>query len=268
MTPLHPRGMPTIEDHPILIDALIALAGFAAGFMNVLAGGGSFLTLPVLIAAGLSALGANASSTVALFPAQAATAAMARRTMAMPTPDDGISLGVLSLISLVGGFFGALLLLLTPPGLFIEIVPWLILFATGVFAGGNRIAERAKRFGLGRGGVYAVQTLVSIYGGYFGGGIGIMMLAALTVFGFTDIRKMTGIKIILAMLMNVAAVVTFIVAGLVQWHQTVVLAVAALAGGLVGMATAKSVPAPWVRAFVIATGFALTLAFFLRLGKA
>ena len=252
-----------------LIFVLIAAAGFAAGFMNVLAGGGSFLTLPAMIAGGLTALGANASSTVALFPAQAATALLARREMtAAPAQDTetpiGVSMAVLSIISLVGGFFGALLLLLTPPGIFTHIVPWLILFATGVFASGGRIGTGAAR--LGRRGVYAVQSVVAIYGGYFGGGIGIMMLAALTLFGLRDLRVMNRMKIVLAMLMNVAAVLTFVVAGLVQWPETLVLGVSALCGGLVGMATAKHVPSLYVRIFVIVTGSILTVAFFVQYG--
>ena len=243
---------------------IIALAGFAAGFMNVLAGGGSFLTLPAMIAAGLSALGANASSTVALFPAQAVTAVLAGREVANATRVEGVSLAALSLISLVGGFFGAVLLLVTPPGVFTHIVPWLILFAPGVFASGGRFGNATVR--LGRGGIYAVQSVVAIYGGYFGGGIGIMMLAALTLFGLRDMRVMNSIKIVLAMLMNVAAVLTFVVAGLVQWPQTIVLGTAALCGSLVGVAAAHRVPAPYVRAFIIVTGTVLTVAFFLRAG--
>ncbi len=248
----------------MLFFVIIAVAGFAAGFMNVLAGGGSFLTLPAMIAGGLTALGANASSTVALFPAQSVTSVLARRDVADASRAEGIGMGILSLISLVGGFFGALLLLITPPGVFTHIVPWLILFATGVFASGGKLGSATIK--LNRTGIYAVQSVVAIYGGYFGGGIGIMMLAALTLFGLRDIRVMTGIKIVLAMLMNVAAVLTFIVAGLVQWPQTIVLGVAALCGGLVGMATAHKVPATYVRGFVIVTGIILTIAFFLRAG--
>ena len=245
-----------------MILLLVAVAGFAAGLMNVLAGGGSFLTLPAMIAAGLTALGANASSTVALFPAQAITAVMARKDMVLPKDAESVSIKVLAVISLVGGFFGALLLLVTPPGLFVRIVPWLILFATGVFARGDAISKGAKGLRLDPRGIYAIQAIVSIYGGYFGGGIGILMLAALTVFGLTDIRVMNSIKIVLAMLMNVAAVLTFVVAGLVQWRPTLVLCAAAIVGSLVGMAAAKRVPASYVRGFVIFVGVSLTIGFF------
>ena len=248
-----------------MVFVLIAAAGFVAGFVNVLAGGGSFITLPAMIAAGLTALGANASSTVALFPAQAVTTLLARKDMMMPSDAAGFSVRTLGTISLVGGFFGALLLLVTPPGVFSRIVPWLILFATAVFARGGMGRTRSDgQHRLGAGGVYAVQGVVSVYGGYFGGGIGIMMLAALTLFGLTDVRVMNSIKILLSMLMNVAAVLTFMVAGLVRWPQTLVLMSGAVLGGLVGIAAAKRVPALWVRVFVIGIGLVLTIAFFVK----
>ena len=250
----------------MLILLLLLAAGFAAGFINVLAGGGSFITLPAMIAAGLTALGANASSTVALFPAQVLTAAMARKDMAMPADADGVSVRTLAIISTVGGLFGAFLLLVTPASVFDRIVPWLLLLATAVFAQGSlgTGALARRRFRLGRAGVYVVQGLVSIYGGYFGGGIGIMMLAALILFGLTDMRVMNSIKIFLAMLMNVAAVATFIVARLVHWPQTLVLMAGALAGGVVGISAARRVPARWVRLTVIGVGSVLTVAFFVR----
>lgn len=247
-----------------MIFALLAAAGFAAGFINVLAGGGSFVTLPAMIAAGLTALSANASSTVALFPAQAVTAALARKNMVLPQGSGAVSITVLSIISLVGGFFGALLLLVTPAGIFLKIVPWLILFATVVFAAGGLINKEASRIRLPRFGIYAVQVVVSLYGGYFGGGIGIMMLAALTIFGLRDMLVMNSIKIVLSMLMNVAAVLTFAFTGLVHWPQTLVLGAGALCGALFGMVMARRVPSRVVRIFVIAVGVILTIAFFVK----
>lgn len=249
-----------------MILGVVALAGFAAGFINVLAGGGSFLTLPALIAAGLTALGANASSTVALFPSQAVTAVLARKDMVFPKEMAGVSVQMLAVISLIGGLFGGLLLLVTPSGVFTEIVPWLILFATGVFARGSAIAQGAMAFRLDRRGIYAVQAVVAVYGGYFGGGIGILMLAALTIFGLRDMRVMNSIKIMLATLMNVAAVLTFVIAGLVQWNATIVLGIAALAGSLIGLVAARRVPSSYVRAFVIVVGLGLAAVFFLKIG--
>ena len=119
-----------------------------------------------------------------------------------------------------------------------------------------------------RRGVYAIQAVVAVYGGYFGGGIGILMLAALTLFGLRDLKAMNGLKIVLSMLMNVAAVATFIVAGLVQWQPTIVLGLAAMAGGLVGIATAKRVSTRFIRVFVIAVGVVLTIFFFWTYGVA
>ncbi len=249
-----------------MILLLVAAAGFAAGFMNVLAGGGSFLTLPAMIAAGLTALGANASSTVALFPAQAMTALMSRRTSRMPEETGTISMVVLGLISLVGGFLGALLLIFTPPGLFLKIVPWLILFATAVFALGDSIGRGVKGARLGPRAIYGIQALVAVYGGYFGGGIGILMLAALTLFGLRDIRVMNSIKILLATLMNVAAVATFVATGLVEWRPALVLSAGSIAGSLVGMAAATRVPPRYVRGFIILVGVALTVGFFVKIG--
>ena len=252
-----------------MILILVALAGFCAGFMNVLAGGGSFVTLPALIAAGLSALGANASSTVALFPAQAVTSFMARGDLKVLGRENvAVDLRVLAGIALIGGFAGALLLLVTPPSVFTHIVPWLILFATGVFARGSKITEGARGVHLDKRGIYVIQAAVSVYGGYFGGGIGILMLAALTLFGLRDLKAMNGLKIVLSMLMNVAAVLTFVVAGLVQWLPTLVLSAAAVAGGIVGMVTARRVSARFIRAFVIVVGVVLTIFFFWTYGIA
>lgn len=246
---------------------VVAFAGAAAGFVNVLAGGGSFLTLPALIAAGLTALGANASSTVALFPAQAITAVLARKDLADPLAVNlPVNVRLLCAISVMGGFAGGLLLLFTPPGAFAAIIPWLVLFATGVFAGGTAFSRGAATLKLGSRGVYIVQGIVSIYGGYFGGGVGILMLAALAIFGLTDLKTMTSLKILLAMLMNVAAVATFVVAGLVRWPQTLVLGTAAVIGSLVGLYAARRVPAGFIRVFVIATGLILAAAFFFKLG--
>jgi uncharacterized membrane protein YfcA len=145
---------------------------------------------------------------------------------------------------------------------FLKIVPWLILFATGVFARGSRISRDAAGIRLGPRSIYAIQAVVAVYGGYFGGGIGILMLAALTMFGMRDIRLMNNIKIVLATLMNVAAVATFSLTGLVQWHAALVLGAGAIAGSLVGMAAAKRVPASYVRGLVIVIGVALTIGFF------
>ncbi len=247
-----------------MIFMLVALAAFAAGFLNALAGGGSFLTFPALIAAGLPPIDANASSSVALFPGQIATSYAARDGLAAAAADSRVNVPVLATISLAGGLIGGLLLLVTPQTVFSRIVPWLILFATATFAGGNFWITDAKRFRLNRTGIFAAQALVAIYGGYFGGGIGILMLAALTLFGLRDIWLMNSLKILLSVLMNAAAVVTFIIAGLVHWQWTIVAAVGAIAGGQAGLHAARRVPAQIVKGFVVAVGLVLTVYFFLK----
>lgn len=245
-----------------MIFGLVALAAFAAGFINAVAGGGSFLTFPALIAAGLPPIDANASNTVALFPGQIATGFAARSGLARA--QAGINVPVLAAISLAGGLIGGFLLLLTPQTVFSAIVPWLILFATAVFAGGNFWIADAKKFRLNQTGVFVAQGLVAIYGGYFGGGAGILMLGTLTLFGLRDIWLMNSLKILLAVLMNAAAVVTFIIAGLVHWQWTIVVAVGAIAGGYAGLHAARRVPPQLVKSFVVAVGIVLTVYFFMK----
>jgi uncharacterized membrane protein YfcA len=247
-----------------MIFVLVALAAFGAGFINAVAGGGSFLTFPALIAAGLPPVDANASSTVALFPGQIATAYAARSGLTAAAADRRVNVPVLALISLLGGLIGGILLLITPQAVFSRIVPWLILFATAIFAGGNFWLADAKKFSLNRAGVFVAQGLVAIYGGYFGGGIGILMLAALTLSGLRDIWLMNSVKILLAALMNAAAVVTFIAAGLVHWQWTIVVAAGAIAGGYAGLHAARRVAGQIVKNFVVAVGLVLSVYFFLK----
>jgi hypothetical protein len=247
-----------------MIVALVALAAFAAGFINAVAGGGSFLTFPALIAAGLPPIDANASSTVALFPGQIATGYAARDGVKAALNDSRINVPVLALISLIGGLIGGLLLLVTPQSLFRSIVPWLILFATAIFASGNLLRPGVGRFKLDRAGIFAVQGVVAIYGGYFGGGIGILMLAALTLYGLRDIWLMNSLKILLAVLMNAAAVVTFIIAGLVHWQMTILVGAFAIAGGYAGIYAARRLPAAWVKGFVVTVGIILSIYFFVK----
>lgn len=247
-----------------MIFVLVALAAFAAGFINAVAGGGSFLTFPALIAAGLPPVDANASNTIALFPGQIATGYAARDGLAAAAADSRVSVPVLAAISLVGGFIGGMLLLVTPQTVFSRLVPWLILFATAVFAGGNFIPAGGKKFRLNRTSILAVQAVVATYGGYFGGGVGILTLSALTLFGLRDIWLMNSLKILLVMLMNAAAVMTFIIAGLVHWQWTLVVAIGAIAGGYAGLHMARRVPARIVKGFIVVVGLVLTVYYFIK----
>jgi uncharacterized membrane protein YfcA len=244
--------------------AVVVFAAFAAGFVNALAGGGSFLTFPALIAAGLPPVDSNATSTVGLFPGQIATAFASRRSLVDASHDKRINVTALALISLIGGLVGGLLLLVTPQQIFSRIVPWLILFATIVFASGNLPGFSVTKVHLGQTGVLVAQALVSIYGGYFGGGIGILMLATLSFYGLRDIRVMNSLKILLAMLMNAGAVLTFSFTGLVHWWEALLVAVAALCGGFLGVHVSTRLKPTYFRAFVIATGIVLSIYFFIK----
>lgn len=211
---------------------------------------------------GLHAVIANATSTVALLPGSFASAYSYRRGIARL---DQISLPTMVIVSLVGGFAGALLLLATPEQLFVELIPWLLLFATFMFTFGKQVgAALKKRFRFGFGLLLTAQVIIAIYGGYFGGGIGILMLAALAVFGMQDINAMNGIKTILAGCLNLVAVVVFVWAGKVSWPEALITMVAGIAGGYFGAHYAQKLPSKLVRAAVIGTGLAMTGYFFVR----
>jgi uncharacterized membrane protein YfcA len=240
---------------------LLAAISFVAGVQNALAGGGSFLTFPALLLGGLDPRSANITSTIALFPGQVATG-IAGRKDARGTPS--LSFRALFLVSLVGGALGALLLLRTPVSIFTALIPWLVLFSTGVFAWGNffrRNEPSAVRLGALTSGV--IQFAISVYGGYFGGGIGILMLAALTVAGL-PMRNAGATKNVLAGVMNFSAVVIFMFSSGVAWKDVAVIGVAALAGGQVGAYALKRVNERIMRICVVVLGAALTIGLFVR----
>jgi uncharacterized membrane protein YfcA len=241
---------------------LIFLAGLVAGFQNALAGGGSFVTLPALIVSGLSPLAANITSTVALFPGQV-TAGYAGRDLASGA--GSLSFRALFVLSALGGAVGGLLLLNTSQAEFGRLVPWLVLFATAVFAWGSFFrkasAERAAHLGpLATG---AVQFLIAVYGGYFGGGIGFLMMAALTMAG-QSARHAGGTKNVLAGVMNASAVALFVTSPQVQWLQAGVLAVGAILGGLAGAWALHKVNEKALRLATVGIGIALTVGLFLK----
>ena len=241
---------------------VLAVAGLLAGMMNSLAGGGSFLTFPALLLAGLDPRTANIASSIALFPSQAA-AGWASRSMAAGAA--GLSLQRLIIVSLIGGALGALLLLATPVSFFTHLVPWLILFATLVFIWGSffrrqRAEERAPispRVAMG------LQFLISVYGGYFGGGIGFLMLAALTAVGVA-VRAAGATKNALAGVMNVAAAAIFLVERKQNWTLILVLGIAAMIGAHIGVVMLRRVPETVLRLVVSGIGIALTIGMFLR----
>jgi uncharacterized protein len=240
---------------------ILFAASFLAGGMNALAGGGSFVTLMALVLTGLDPRAANITSTIALFPGQIATGLAGRELVGGAGRMPFVGLFV---ISLGGGTVGALLLLATPPAFFAALVPYLVLFATAIFAWGSFLHRPStapkpldpRLTGLG-------QLAIAIYGGYFGGGIGFLMLAALTVAGVA-LRKASATKNVLAGTMNASAVAVFLFAPDVAWPQAAVVAVAAIFGGLAGAWVLKRVDERLLRGFVVLVGIALTIGLFLR----
>jgi uncharacterized membrane protein YfcA len=241
--------------------AILFAASLWAGAQNQLAGGGSFVTLPALILTGMDARAANITSTVALFPGQIAGGWMGR-SLASGTPS--LSFRALTIISLIGGAVGAVLLLLTPSSLFEQMVPWLVLFATAAFAWGSFGRKpQAEGAGLGLVATGAIQFCIAIYGGYFGGGIGFLMLAALTL-ARMPVRSASATKNVLAGVMNFTAVVIFLFSGLVRWVAAAIACAGALLGSFLGAHMLKRVNEKALRVVVVIIGLALTVGMFVR----
>jgi len=247
---------------------LLFFAAGIAGTMNSVAGGGSFFSFPALIFTHVPPIPANATSTVALWPGSVASAAAYRKRF----PTDFRILAEMLATSVVGGTLGALILLRTPQSTFLHFVPYLFLLATLLLIFGKRLADWVEAtFKASRQPRWLVvaasnlfQFLIALYGGFFGAGIGIMMLALLTMLRMEDIHAMNALKTLLNAAINGAAVVTFIVAGAVLWPQALVMLVGAVAGGYGGAYFAQKLDPLTVRRFVIAVGIAMTLYFFLR----
>ncbi|MGH6988240.1 MAG: TSUP family transporter [Caulobacteraceae bacterium] len=240
---------------------VLFLAAVWAGAQNALAGGGSFVTLPAMMLTGLDARAANIASTIALFPGQVTTGWVNRQLVEGAA---GLGFWVLAGISLAGGVLGAGLLLVTPPVFFAHIVPWLVLFATGVFAYG-RLARRrnSERRRLGPVTAGAAQFLIAIYGGYFGGGIGMLMLAALTAAGLA-VRAAGSTKNVLAGIMNAGAVALFaILTPAIPWGRVAIVAAGAMAGGFAGAQMLRKIDERILSIMVIVLGIALTVGLFI-----
>jgi len=232
-----------------------------AGIQNALAGGGTFLTLPALMLTGMTALSANITSTVALFPGQLTSSWGGRDHVAGA---GGLSFRALVLISLAGGILGAVLLLVTPSSIFEHLVPWLVLFATSVFAYGSFVPRKADQPPvLGKTAAGVAQFCIAVYGGYFGGGIGFLMLAALTAAGLA-IRSANATKNVLAGVMNASAVAIFVFSPQVHWRQAGIACVGAALGGVIGGHMVSRVNQKALRAAAVLIGVALTIGLFIR----
>lgn len=236
-------------------------AACVAGAINSVAGGGTLLTFPALLWVGVPALTANATNTVALWPGSVGSVWGYRRELLAADR----SVFALIVPSVLGGLVGAVLLHVTPERVFERLVPWLILFATCIFLFQEPIQRRfdlrqaheARSHWLSW--TMAFQFVVGVYGGYFGAGIGILMLAALSLIGHTDIHQMNGVKNVLALAVNGVASIYFVAAGLVIWPYALLMAVGSILGGIAGAGMARRVGRTVVRRIVLVSGFAMAL---------
>jgi uncharacterized membrane protein YfcA len=262
------------------------------GALNAVAGGGSFLTLPALLFAGVPPVSANATATLAAWPGSVASAVAYRREIGLHKS----WLAMLVAVSVAGGLVGSLLLVSTSDTRFMDLLPWLLLVAAATFTFGGHI-RRLAAFASGRqpaapeaqplfpsleaplpshgteavrlGEHFSVWSLllqfpIAVYGGYFGGGMGIMMLATMSIAGMRDIHEMNGLKVLLAVAINAVALAEFMAHGLVAWPPGLVMAAGGILGGYGGAAIARRVDRRHVRRLVIVTAWAMTIYFFLR----
>jgi uncharacterized protein len=241
---------------------LLLSAGGLAGAMNAMVGGGSFVTLPALVATGLSALEANASSSVALYPGGALSAFVYRGAAGFV---GGVPVRRLMLVSILGGCAGAALLLWTPTRLFDRVLPWLLLTATILLAFGPRLV-RLEEISVrhGRRSVLGIQLLLGIYAGYFGGAVGLLMIAAWRVLGEHDIKSLHGPRTLLVTAANTAAIALLAAAGIVRWTACIPMGAGAMAGGYIGARVGKRLSPRVAHITAIVISVSITVAFFIR----
>lgn len=240
--------------------SVLILAGYLAGVLNSIAGGGSFLTFPALVWAGVPPITANATSAVAVLPGYLGGAAGFRKELRSLPMKRHLQM---SAVGLAGGLSGALLLLVTPAELFSRVIPLLLLLATLMFAFGQKLLA------LVRNSEHPLPLLpglfvVAVYGGYFNGGLGIMLLAMFAAAGMTSMLLMNGLKNWLSFVLSLISVAAFAVAGKVLWGEALVMMLAATLGGYQGAALSRLLPVAWVKGVVVLVGLVMTVVFFLR----
>ncbi|MEH6477226.1 MAG: sulfite exporter TauE/SafE family protein [Sneathiella sp.] len=239
---------------------LLSSAAFLAGALNSIAGGGSFLTFPALVFVGLPPITANATSAVAVFPGYLSGA--------LGFLSELRSYGLRQLtkyifLAIIGGVAGALLLLVTPGETFKIIIPYLLLFATALFAFGDKITVYLTAKGKSQSSKNWLLTLiVSTYGGYFNGGLGIVLLALFSVLGYRDLNLMNGLKNALSFVLTAASIVTFAFADIVDWKLASIMMISATIGGYFGARIARKLPKQQVKIFIILIGLGMSAAFF------
>jgi uncharacterized membrane protein YfcA len=241
-------------------------AGALGGAINAVAGGGSFVAFPALLFTGVPAIPANATNTLALWVGTTASGGAYRKQLGIPRR----VMIPLIVTSVFGGVAGAFLLIKTPAHTFLRVLPWLLLGATLLFAFGKHLTGRITA-GISRkssnaaiAGASIFELCVAVYGGYFGGGVGIVNLAMLAALGMTDIHAMNKLKVILGAVINGVAAVAFIATGFILWPQAGVMTVGAILGGYGAAHYAQKLPQVWIRGFVIVIGALMTVYFFVR----
>ncbi|MGC6400483.1 sulfite exporter TauE/SafE family protein [Sphingomonas sp. FW199] len=241
---------------------LAAGAGMLGGAMNALAGGGTFATLPALIALGLPATVANATSNMALLPGAITSAWSFRREL---RPLGGVAVPLLVAICFIGGLLGSLLLVLTPTRTFDVIIPWLLLLAFVVIAFGKRAADWLRaRTTIGRRTLLTAQGVLGIYGGYFGGGVGMMMTATYGLLAGLDPRSLFAPRTLMLAAANMAAAIVFIGFAMIDWKSCLPMLAGAILGGWGGAHLGKRLPPGAVRLWTLAVTAATTIVFFAR----
>jgi uncharacterized protein len=264
--------------HPLLTylnGFLLFVTAFIAGGLNSVAGGGSFISFPTLIFTGVSPISANATNTTAMWVSGLASVGAYRRDLDI----DRRTMLILSIVSLVGGLLGSILLLYTSADVFKKLIPYLLLLATCVFIFGesfkqwlqsfNRFSSReAPPTNLSKSPrlVYLViaQLIISIYGGFFGSGAGILMLATLTFFNIKNIHAMNALKAFLGTCMNGIAIVPFLFAGIIAWQQAMLMAIGGALGGYFIANFARRIPSQIIRQFVSIVAISMTTYFFIQ----
>lgn len=248
--------------------ALLLAAGLLGGGANALAGGGTFFTFPAMLEAGLPPVAANASNAVALYPGRFPSVLAGRRELAQMRSRLVRACAVAAL----GSLAGAWLLLVTKERVFTSLIPWLLLFATLLFAAGGRLVLATQRLTPRRGGRglglvlgIAFEAAVAVYGGYFGAGAAFMVMAGHAMTGIDDVRQNVALKNLVVTVMTTVSVATFIIAGAVAWRETLVMLPGAMTGGYLGARLAQRLHPGRLRGFIVVVGVALTAYYFAKL---
>ncbi|ALG66592.1 sulfite exporter TauE/SafE family protein [Beggiatoa leptomitoformis] len=251
----------------LLDSLLLVIAALMAGALNSIAGGGTFFTFPVLLAIGVPPVIANASNVVALCPASIASAWAYHHELRQPT----LNLIPLLSIALCGGVIGGVLLLSIEEALFVNLIPYLILLATLLFAFSDRLrkvlhhshhstSSRLQRQLFDK----TLQLMTAIYGGFFGAGLGIMLLGTLAISRQDDLHTLNALKNILSAVIYSVAVITFILANAVSWSHTLIMMAGSIIGGYAGVSLARRLPPLYLKRFIVLVGTGLTFYYFLR----